>query len=408
MIRFFFATLLMAVLATEQNGGDRASWPGVWGPTRNGVAATTGTPAHPTGFKELWRRKTHGGYSEVAAIGNVVLTMEAREGTDYVVSLDASSGRQRWQAPLGSTYRGHDGSHDGPIATPVIDGRDVFAVGPHGVLLALDLETGRERWRHDLVKEFQAAAPIYGFGSSPVVDGDRVIVLTGGEQSRGLLAFDRATGRLAWNTKHGIRGGYSSPAAGTLAGVRQVVAAAGDQMFAVSPSDGRLLWTIAGPGDGEIVANPPQFVGDDRILLTTWNEAILVQVARDGERLTTTEAWRSPRFRGAYSPTILRDGHFYGFAGPFLLCADAATGDIKWRHRMYEGALIGVGANLFVLGRSSGDLHVVGASPAAYTEITRTTVLTPGATSMTGPTVTGNRVFVRNSEEIVALTIEGR
>ena len=75
---------------------------------------------------------------------------------------------------------------------------------------------------------------------------------------------------------------------------------------------------------------------------------------------------------------------------------------------MYEGALIGVGANLFVLGRSSGDLHVVAASPAAYTEITRTTVLTPGATSMTGPTVTGNRVFVRNSEEIVALTIEGR
>lgn len=408
MIHLLLAALMLTAVAGEQNGGDRPSWPGVWGPSRNGTAVAAHTPARPTGFKELWRRKTHGGYSEVAAVGEIVLTMEARDGTDYVVSLEATSGRERWRAAVGATYRGHDGSHDGPIATPVVDGRDVFAVGPHGVLLALDLETGRERWRHDLVREFQAAAPIYGFGSSPLVDGNRVIVLTGGEQSRGLLAFDRVSGKLAWNTRHGVRGGYSSPAIGTLAGVRQIVAAAGDQMFGVSPADGRLLWTIAGPGDGEVVANPPQFVADDRVLLTTWTEAILLRVTTQGEALTAAEVWRSPRFRGAYSPTILRDGHFYGFAGPFLLCADAATGDVKWRHRMYEGALVGVGANLFVLGRASGDLHVIAASPAAFTEITKTAVLTPGATSMTGPSVAGNRVFVRNAEEIVALAIEGR
>lgn len=407
MVHLFLAALLTA-FAGEQNGADRSSWPGVWGPGRNGVAPSTGAPETPTGFTELWRRPTQGGYSEVTAVGDVVLTMEAREGTDYVVSLEAATGRERWRRPVGPTYRGHDGSHDGPIATPVVDGRDVFALGPHGVLVALDLDTGRERWRHDLVKEFQAAAPIYGFGSSPVVDGTRVVVLTGGEKSRGLLAFDRATGTLAWNTTHGIRGGYSSPSIGTLGGVRQIVAAAGDQMFAVSPADGKLLWTIAGPGDGEIVANPPQFVGEDRILLTTWTEAILLRVTRQGDALTVAELWRSPRFRGAYSPTILRDGHFYGFAGAFLLCADAMTGDIKWRQRMYEGTLVGVGSNLFVLGRSSGDLHVVAATPTAYTELVKKRVLTPGATSMTGPSIAGNRVFVRNSEEIVALAIEGR
>jgi outer membrane protein assembly factor BamB len=408
MVHFFIAALVIAVGAGEQNGGDRSSWPGVWGPARNGVAPAASAPAVPTGFKELWRRSTHGGYSEVTAVGDVVLTMEAREGTDYVVSLQAATGRERWRTAVGPTYRGHDGSHDGPIATPAVDGRDVFAVGPHGVVLALDLETGRERWRHDLVKEFHAAAPIYGFGSSPVVEGNRVFVLTGGEQSRGLLAFDRDTGTLAWNTRHGIRGGYSSPAIGTLAGVRQLVAAAGDQMFAVSPNDGKVLWTIAGPGDGEVVANPPQFVGEDRVLLTTWTEAILLRVTKQGDALSATEVWRSPRFRGAYSPTILRDGHLYGFAGAFLLCADATTGDIKWRQRMYEGTLVGVGPNLFVLGRSSGDLHVVAASPAAYTEIAKKTVLTPGATSMTGPSIAGHRVFVRNAEEIVALAIEGR
>ena len=407
MVELIVSLLLFVAGTPEQNGNHGPSWPGVWGPSRNGVAAS-GTPQRPSGFKELWRRQTQGGYSEVAVRGDAVVTMEAREGTDYVVSLDAASGRERWRAALGATYRGHDGSHDGPIATPVIDGPDVFAVGPHGVLVALELATGRERWRHDLVKQSGAAAPVYGFGSSPLVDGSRVIVHTGGDGSRGLVAFDRSNGSVVWNISHGRRAGYASPAIGTLAGVRQIVAAAGDQMFAVAPDSGRLLWTIAGPGDGETVANPPQFLSPDQVLLTSWTDAVLLRIRREGEKLSATEVWRAPRFRGAYSPTIMRDGHLYGFAGAFLLCADAVTGDIKWRHRMYEGTLIGVGSHLFVLGRTSGDLHVVDASPVRYSEILKASVLTPGATSMTGPSVAGDRVFVRNAEEIVALRIEGQ
>jgi hypothetical protein len=52
-------------------------------------------------------------------------------------------------------------------------------------------------------------------------------------------------------------------------------------------------------------------------------------------------------------------------------------------------------------------LHVVDASPKGFSEIARTTVFTAGATSITGPSVAGGRVYLRNLEEIVALTIEG-
>ena len=400
--------LVVTALAAPQNGGTAATWPGVWGPGRNGAVTAAGTPAQPTGFKEVWRRRTQGGYSEVAVGPAAVFTMEAHEGTDYVMALDPATGRDRWRVALGATYRGHDGSHDGPIATPTLDGGDLFAVGPFGNLLALDAETGREKWRHDLVKAFGAAAPIYGFGTSPLVEGNLVVVQTGGNDSRGLLAFDRATGTLKWNARHGLRGGYSSPAAATLAGTRQIIAAAGDHMFAVAPDDGRLLWSITGPGDGEGVANPPQVLSDDRVLLTTWNEAVLLKIARQGDRLLPTELLRTPRLRGAYSPTIHRDGHLYGFNGPFLVCVDMATGDVKWRHRIYEGTLVGAGHNLFVLSRGSGDLHVVEASPAGFREVTKATVFTPGATAITGPSIAGNRLFLRNAEEIVALTIEGR
>jgi hypothetical protein len=56
-----------------------------------------------------------------------------------VIALDAVTGRERWSARIGPTYKGHDGSQDGPIATTTIDRDAVFAVGLHGIILALDL-----------------------------------------------------------------------------------------------------------------------------------------------------------------------------------------------------------------------------------------------------------------------------
>src|SRR5262245_12091122 len=185
-----------AAQTTSVPSATSSAWPGLWGPSRNGEAAA---PASAPVLKELWRRPAAGGYSEIAVAGGTAVTMELRNGIDFVVALDAATGRERWAVRVGPTFKGHDGSDDGPIATPAIDGGDVFAAGPQGHLLALDLATGRERWRHDLVREFGADVPDWGFGSSPLVLGGRVVVPAGGEKSRGLLAFDRASGRLVWS-----------------------------------------------------------------------------------------------------------------------------------------------------------------------------------------------------------------
>ena len=396
------AALVLIASARAQSQPPVQAWPGLWGPSRDGSA----TGLTPRGFKPLWRRPAAGGYSEVAAAGDRAFTMEMRDGIDYVVAMDGASGREHWRVSVGPTYRGHDGSHDGPISTPAVDGADVFALGPHGVLVAIDAATGKERWRHDLVQAFGASAPVYGFASSPLVEAGLVLVQTGGEKSRGLLAFDRASGRLAWSAAHGKGVTYSSPVAATLAGTRQVIAASGDRVYAVDPSDGRLLWSVAGPGREE-VNNSPLVLPDDRVLLTYWNEAVMLKISSNAT-MSATEVWRSPRLRSSQGPTIYRDGYLYGFAGPVLVCIDARTGDVRWRHRTYEGSLIGVGPDLLMLGRSSGDLAVIRASPDGYKELLKTTVLTAGATSITGPSVAGGRLYLRNVEEMAAFQIEGQ
>jgi outer membrane protein assembly factor BamB len=381
-----------------------ASWPGLWGPSRNGEAVA---PSAAPVLKELWRLPVAGGYSEIAIAGDTAVTMELRNGDDFVVARDAATGRDRWAVRVAPTIKGHDGSDDGPIATPAIDGTDVFAAGPHGHLLALDLASGRERWRHDLAREFGAEEPDWGFGSSPLVTGDLVVVPAGGEKSRGLLAFDRRGGALRWSTPHSKSRGYSSAVLATIGGARQIVAVAGDRVYGVAPADGRVMWSLAGPDPADVVSNSPIVLPGDRLLYGTWNHSVLARITRQGDAFTAAEVWRSTRLRAYNGPTLHRDGFLYTFTGPQLICSDVETGAIKWQERTGAGTLMGLGPYLVVLGQTSGELRIVRASPERYQEISRTAVLKPEVMSVTGPSLAGGRLFLRNVREMVAFAVSG-
>lgn len=393
--------LLGAALSAQQPARSPAGWPGLWGPGRNAV--TTALTPRPRSAKTAWMRKSQGGYSELAIVGPHVVTMDLRDGVDYVVALDASTGTDIWATRIGPTYRGHDSSEDGPIATPTIDGADVFAVGPHGVMVALDLKTGRERWRHDLRATYGAAMPAWGFAASPLVEGQLVIVPTGGDKSPGLLAFDRASGTLRWSALPGLSAGYSSAAADTLAGTRQVIVARGDRIAAVSPTDGRELWSVRGLGASEEILNTPLVLPGDRVLLTHFKEASLLKVSRKQDRLVAEEVWRTPTVRVSMSPAVYLNGSLYGFSGGQLVCINPDTGAIRWRERLGDGTLAAAGNSLFLLTRS-GELILADAATDGYHEVSRTRAFASGGT-VTGPSIANGRLYVRSTREIAAFTL---
>lgn len=390
--------LLFALMQVSPAGG--SEWPGLWGPSRSGIAA--GALPAGTQVEVLWRRANEGGFSEVAVRNGRAYTMELRAGTDFVVALDAATGREIWTTAVGPTFPGHNGSPAGPISTPAIGDSELFALGPHGHLIALDLASGKERWRHDLRAAFGARALDWGFAASPLIEGSLVIVPSGGE--RGLLAFDRASGRLVWNAAVAKQPSYSSAVIATIGGVRQVLSAAGDAVFAVRPTDGQVLWRAAGPGGD--VANSPIVLPGDRVLLSRWEESQLVGVThRDGE-FSAREIWRTPRLRSANGPTVFHDGLLYGFAGPQLIAMNPETTDVVWRERTGAGTLMAGGAHLVVLSQDSGELQIAQISAAGFKPLQRAQVLGSGVTAATGPSFAGGRFFVRNVKEIVAFRLK--
>ena len=121
-----------------------------------------------------------------------------------------------------------------------MNGPAVYAIGTSGLLVAVKKASGELLWSHDLVGEFEANLPSYGYSSSPLVSGGRLVVEAGGKSGT-FMAFDVKTGEVAWSSQSDTPA-YSSPIAVSIDGVSQVVFWSAHGLHAVSPEQGRLLW----------------------------------------------------------------------------------------------------------------------------------------------------------------------
>src|SRR5688500_3470391 len=151
-------------------------WPQFRGPNRDGVSAESGIArAWPAeGPRVLWRRAIGEGFSGISAVGDRLYTMDSDGTSEFVVALDAGTGKELWRAPAGPKLL--DSMGNGPRTTPTVDGARVYALGSHGRLVALNAVDGAEVWRVELTEAFGAKRPNWGYSGSPLIDGDLLIL----------------------------------------------------------------------------------------------------------------------------------------------------------------------------------------------------------------------------------------
>ena len=150
------------------------------------------------GPKRLWLSTNLGsGYSGPAIVGEKIFIMGHRNDAQWLLSLDANSGKELWATHLGGTYQNEFG--DGPRGTPTVTGGRVFAIGANGELLCADAATGKEHWRAKFT-ELGGKIPGWGYSESPLVDGAHVLGTPGGERGA-VVALDLKTGAVLWQSK---------------------------------------------------------------------------------------------------------------------------------------------------------------------------------------------------------------
>ncbi len=383
-----------------------AEWPGFRGPGRDGVVPSVSLAedweARPP--RELWRIRVGPGWSSFAVAGRRIFTQEQRGELEAVVAYHADTGAELWAHEYPSRFFEAMGGA-GPRATPTLAGGMLFALGAEGLLHRLEPASGEVVWRADLREDARREPPTWGFSSSPLIVDDLVIVHAGGEGDRGLLAYGVDDGRLRWSAAAGGHT-YSSPQLSWVAGERSVSMVSDKGMTLHDPVDGRLLWQHDWPVNDYRVLQA--LVVDDSTLLMSTGQGVgtrRLDLRREGASMVADERWTSRGMKPNFNDYAAHQGYLYGFDPNILACVDLETGERKWKGGRYGAGqllLLADASQLLVIGER-GDLVLVRASPEGHEELSRLKVFE--AKTWNHPALVGDRLYLRNAEEAVALAM---
>ena len=219
-------------------------WPQWRGPRRDGLSPETGLLQQwPQGGPALaWRATGLGeGFSSVSVVGDRIYTTGDKGDVCYVHGLNRADGKLLWSTPLGKAGAPGWGGFAGPRGTPTVDGDLLYVMGQYGELACLKTADGGKVWAKHLSKDFGGERPEWGYSESVLIDGDQAVCTPGGSKGA-IVALDKRTGRLLWQTKDFTDPAhYSSLVCAEIAGVKQYVQLTADSVAGVSPK-GEVLW----------------------------------------------------------------------------------------------------------------------------------------------------------------------
>jgi len=382
-------------------------WPQWRGPHRDAVSQETGLVDgwDEAGPKVLWRREGGEGFSSVSVSADRAYTLWDAQGKQFLVCLDVMAGKKLWTRELGPAFEHHYGN--GPRSTPLVHDGVVYAIGTSGLVLAASKGTGETVWQRDLVKDFGADLPSYGYASSPLVVDDKLVVEAGGKEAA-YVALDKKTGEIKW-TSASDQPAYSSPIEIEVQGVSQVVFWSAHGLHSVASGDGTVLWNYSWETFCPVTGDPlntgtPIFIPPDRIFLSSSSGAAVLRLSLHEGRFKVAEVWRSETMRSDVNTALLVGDHIYGFDRGTLKSLDVNTGAVGWMARGYQrGSLIAADDKLIVLSED-GRLALVNADPEKYVERASASVL-KGRT-WTSAALAAGKLFLRDQDEILCVDME--
>lgn len=399
------AVLLCGFLLTVIAG----DWPQFLGPARNGVSMETGLARTwpRQGPPVLWESKVGEGFSGPVVAGDRLILLHRVGEKEVVECLDATNGKERWKFEHPTEYRDDYGKGDGPRSTPLIAGNRVYTLGAEGRLHCLELDTGRKIWSKDLNTEYEIRKSFFGVGTSPMIEGDLLLLNVGGEKA-GIVAFDKENGKEVWKaTDH--QASYSSPVAVSIHGKRHAIFFTREGLVSLDPKSGAVHFSKRWRAriNASVNAATPLVVDDHVFISASYNTgALLVRVRPDG----MDEIWnRDEVLSNHYNTSVYHAGHLYGVdgrqeAGARLRCIEWKTGKVRWTQERFGCASLVLADGHVIALTEQGDQVLIEATPEAYREKARATVLTTPCRAQIA--LAHGRLYARDNRKLICLNLK--
>ena len=369
-----FAIFALAFVSPMAVADDWPAWRGVQG---TGQSNEKTAPLKWSSSEHIkWKVPLDGpGNSSPIVVGEYVMITHAPARTDLrgLRCYDRATGKQIWKHEVSWTEKEATHQTNPPCASsPVVDGERVFAWYGSAGLYCYDL-SGKVVWHVDLGR----VEHIWGYGSSPAVYKDLVILNFGPGVNAFVVALDKRTGKEVWRREFPeqksqeageYRGSWSTPVVLTESSRDVLLLSLPNRLWAVEPTTGKDVWSCGGLGD--LVYTSP-IVSDDVVVSMSGygGPAMAVKSGGSGDVTETHRLWRqampTPPQRVGSGAVV--GGNVFIHNEPYASCVDAKTGEQRWQQRLAERSwcsMVHVAGRLYV-SNEAGTTFVLEPSPEA-------------------------------------------
>lgn len=410
--------------------GDSVGWPFIRGARFDGHSPDTSLadtwPAQ--GPPVLWTRKLGQGYSAFVAWDDRIATQYQTLGGQYVICLDADTGRTLWQYRYDWPYE-PAGVYPGPRATPTYWRGRLYFAGPRGTIGCLDAAFGGLLWRVNVIERFGSSGTEFGYSCSPTVVEGLVILPVGGPGAS-LVALDAEDGAVVWQAGDDAAS-YTPAYPITFRGQRLVLGYLQNALVSHELLTGKRIWRRPlSSGYDEHAAWPIYREPYLWISSAFQGGSELLELTGDPDQ-PLRMVWKSDLLSNDIFSSVLVEDSLYGFdlreaqakthrpsRGVFR-CIDFLSGRENWTtgsarlrreldpspedagQRVGHATVLVADGKLILL-NDTGELILARATPTRYEELARISIL-GGEICWTQPALHRGRLFGRNQSRAVGV-----
>lgn len=315
----------------------------------------------------------------------------------HVHAFDRKTGKQLWRHSMdadGALQPVHV-KHNLSSPSCVTDGERVYAWFGTGQLIALTLD-GKLLWSRHLGKEFGPFDVLWGHGSSATLYKDSLLLLVDHPPGAYLLAVDVRTGKDRWRVNRGKdRRSYTTPYVIRAADHDELILNTSEGVESVSPSTGELLWKA---GDTNRVPVPtPVYHGGVLYVNRGYNSSPYLAI-RPGGKIE----WEIKTGAPYVSSLLYYDGLLYmANERGIVSVADAANGSSLWKDRfesIFSASPVAAGGHVYIT-NEEGTTYVLAAGRdkkiVAENRI--------GERTLASLAIAGGQIFLRTDEHLYCI-----
>jgi outer membrane protein assembly factor BamB len=300
-------------------------------------------------------------------------------------------GQPKWSTDVDAAWTR---SHGGARSTPMVDGNRVYLVSGGGLVGCYDTNNGRPVWTASM-RQFGGSVPNWGYAESVLIHENLAIVTPGGE--RCTVALDKTNGRPVWASQ-GFRAGaqYSSNYVFTWEGMPIVANGTAEGIVGLDPRTGRVLWSDSFSAHNTANCPTPVFADGYVFWANGYGKGgICLKLTGGRGRVTAEEAWRTRDMVCHHGGYIIDEGHIYGNHGEGWNCLELTSGRRRWQERAVgKGSLCYADGMLYLFSENSGEVGLAPCSPDRLELTGRFRVAGEGP-SWAHPVVIGGRLYLR-------------